>query len=145
MVLRGADGEERFARVKVPKILPRWVPLHGAEPVRAAGAGDRRQPRGAVSRASRSSAGTPSGSPATPTFEIDHDEAEDLLSLIQEEVRNRRFGEVVRLEVHRAHAATRSAQLLLAEFNARAGQPAPPAHAPTTSTRCPACSTPPTS
>ena len=27
VVLRGADGEERFARVKVPKILPRWVPL----------------------------------------------------------------------------------------------------------------------
>ena len=27
--LRGADGEERFARVKVPKILPRWVALPG--------------------------------------------------------------------------------------------------------------------
>src|SRR5690606_6696870 len=27
VVLRGQDGEERFARVKVPKILPRWVPL----------------------------------------------------------------------------------------------------------------------
>jgi polyphosphate kinase len=24
---RAADGEERFARVKVPKILPRWVPV----------------------------------------------------------------------------------------------------------------------
>src|SRR5512147_1815585 len=27
VALRGPDGEERFARVKVPKILPRWVPL----------------------------------------------------------------------------------------------------------------------
>src|SRR5690348_12317425 len=27
VALRGADGDERFARVKVPKILPRWVPL----------------------------------------------------------------------------------------------------------------------
>ena len=50
VVLRGADGEERFARVKVPKILPRWVPLAGAEPLRAAGAADRRQPRGALPR-----------------------------------------------------------------------------------------------
>ena len=30
VVLRGTDGEERFARVKVPKILPRWVPLPGS-------------------------------------------------------------------------------------------------------------------
>jgi polyphosphate kinase len=27
VVLRSTDGEEHFARVKVPKILPRWVPL----------------------------------------------------------------------------------------------------------------------
>ena len=34
-------------------------------------------------------------------LQIDNgDEAEDLLSLIQEEVRNRRFAEVVRIEVH---------------------------------------------
>ena len=29
VVLRGWEGEERFARVKVPKILSRWVPLPG--------------------------------------------------------------------------------------------------------------------
>ncbi len=31
VALRGADGEERFARVKVPKILPRWVPASDTE------------------------------------------------------------------------------------------------------------------
>ncbi|HXS25070.1 MAG TPA: hypothetical protein VN719_12610, partial [Gemmatimonadales bacterium] len=30
VVLRDANGDERFARVKVPKILPRWVPLTAA-------------------------------------------------------------------------------------------------------------------
>jgi polyphosphate kinase len=48
-------------------------------------------------------------------YEIDHDEAEDLLSLIQEEVRNRRFGEVTRLEVHPSMPAELRG-MLLAEF-----------------------------
>lgn len=47
----------------------------------------------------------------------DGDEAEDLLELIQEEVRNRKFGEVVRLEVHLSMPqAIRT--LLLEELNA---------------------------
>lgn len=50
-------------------------------------------------------------------LQIDHDEAEDLLSLIQEEVRNRRFAEVSRLEVGPG-TPTALRQLLLAEFNA---------------------------
>ena len=50
-------------------------------------------------------------------LEIDPDEADDLLALIQEEVRNRRFAEVVRLEVHpRMPESLR--QLLIAELNA---------------------------
>ena len=48
VVLRGPDGEERFARVKVPKIIPRWVPLLAPNTLRTAGAGDRVQPRVAV-------------------------------------------------------------------------------------------------
>ena len=108
--------------MKVPKILPRWVPLIGAKQLRAAGAGDRGQPRVAVPRAWRSWAGISSASPGTPTCRSTiGDEAEDLLSLIQEEVRNRRFAEVVRIEVHcldaglaapaaprRVHASSRS-------------------------------------
>ena len=41
VALRGADGEERFARVKVPKILPRWVPLPDPESLHPARRGDR--------------------------------------------------------------------------------------------------------
>lgn len=125
VVLRGVDGEDRFARVKVPKILPRWVPC-----------------------------GTPGvfvpleqviGSNLEylfPGIEIigwhlfritrntdlvieNGEEAEDLLSLIQEEVRNRRFAEVVRLEVH-SSMPTSLRQLLLAEFNEEQESPAVP-------------------
>ena len=42
-------GAMRFARVKVPKRLPRWVPVPGRpQPFRSARAGDRREPRRAV-------------------------------------------------------------------------------------------------
>ena len=55
----------------------------------------------------------------------DYDEADDLLSLIQEEVRNRRFAEVVRIEVHVSMPASLRA-LLLAEFNEQQEPPARP-------------------
>jgi len=90
-------GEERFARVKVPEILPRFLPV-----------GDRRLylplervmrhflPRlfpdmeiveCCVFRVTRDA-----------DFEIS-DEADDLLEAVESEVSRRRFGEVVRLEV----------------------------------------------
>jgi polyphosphate kinase len=116
VVLRGSDGEERFARVKVPKILPRWVPLT--------------TPHHFVPLEQVIGANLESLFPGVEilgwyTFRIsrntdlqldDSDEAEDLLSLIQEEVRNRRFAEVVRIEVH-ASMPESLRQLLLAEFN----------------------------
>lgn len=124
VVLRGDDGEERFARVKVPKILPRWVPV---------GRSNRFVPLehliGAhldvlfpnveilgwhLFRISRNT-----------ELELDHDEAEDLLSVIQEEVRNRRFAEVVRVEVQATMPASLR-ELLLAEFNDELEQPALP-------------------
>ena len=40
-----ANGEQRFARVKVPPLLPRFVALPGPHPVRAARAGHRRPSR----------------------------------------------------------------------------------------------------
>lgn len=114
VVLRDTDGEERFARVKVPKILPRWVPL--AEP-------NRFVPLEQLIAANLESLFPGIEILGSYTFritrnteyEIDHDEAEDLLSLIQEEVRNRRFGEVTRLEVHPSMPAELR-RMLLAEF-----------------------------
>jgi polyphosphate kinase len=59
-------------------------------------------------------------------LQIDNgDEAEDLLSLIQEEVRNRRFAEVVRIEVHSSMPQSLR-QLLLAEFSEQQEPPARP-------------------
>ncbi|HEX2220342.1 MAG TPA: polyphosphate kinase 1 [Gemmatimonadales bacterium] len=125
VTLRGADGEERFARVKVPKILPRWVPLMS--------------PNEFVPLEEVIGGNLDSLFPGVEilgwyTFRItrntdlqidDNDEADDLLSLIQEEVRNRRFAEVVRIEVHASMPAS-VRQLLLAEFSEQQESPACP-------------------
>jgi polyphosphate kinase len=114
--LRGADGVERFARVKVPKILPRWVPLPGTH---------RYLPLEQLIGAHLESlfpgveilGWHPFRITRNTELQIDHDEADDLLSVIQEEVRNRRFAEVSRLEVGTGTPLSLR-QLLLAEFNA---------------------------
>ena len=124
VVLRGQDGEERFARVKVPKILPRWVPLPTPgrfvplEHLIAANL-DALFPGIEIlgSYLFRITRNT--------EMELDHDDAEDLLLQIQEEVRNRRFGEVVRVEIQSSMPSTLR-QLLLAEFNDEQEQPAMP-------------------
>jgi polyphosphate kinase len=116
VVLRASDGEERFARVKVPKILPRWVPLE--------------TPNRFVPLEQLIGANIEALFPGVEIlghytfritrntdFEVDHDEAEDLLSAIQEEVRNRRFGAVTRIEVSPATPAA-IREVLLAEFSA---------------------------
>lgn len=116
VILRGPDGEERFARVKVPKILPRWIPLPGANrfvPLEVVIASH----LDALFPGIEILGSYPFRITRNTDTEIDIEEAEDLLSLIQEEVRNRRFAEVVRLEVHpRTPDSLR--QLLLAELNA---------------------------
>src|ERR1041385_5438753 len=115
VTLRDDGGEERFARVKVPKILPRWIPLD--------------QPNTFVPLEQAIGANLEALFPGVEiigwsTFritrnadlEIRHDEAEDLLSLIQEAVRNRKFGAVTRIEVSpRTPQAVR--QMLLGEFS----------------------------
>jgi polyphosphate kinase len=112
VVLRDDMGEERFARVKVPKILPRWVPLPGSHryvPLELVIALHLEALFPGVEilgrylfRISRNT-----------DLEIDQDDdAEDLLDLIQEEVRNRRFAEVVRIEVHPSMPASLRAMLL---------------------------------
>ena len=116
VILRGDGGEERFARVKVPKILPRWVPLPGTH---------RYAPLELVIAIHLEAlfpgveilASYPFRITRNTDLEIDPDEADDLLALIQEEVRNRRFAEVVRLEVHPGMPESLR-QLLLAELNA---------------------------
>jgi polyphosphate kinase len=117
VALRGSDGEERFARVKVPKILPRWVPV-------AAG-GWRYVPLERLITANIEALFPgveilgcyPFRITRNTDFEVDHDEAEDLLRTVQEEVRNRRFGAVVRLEVTPDLPGS-IREVLVAEFNA---------------------------
>ncbi len=125
VVLRGPDGEERFARVKVPKILPRWVPLptpdHFVPLEEVIGANLEALFPGVeilgwyTFRITRNT-----------DLQIDNgDEAEDLLILIQEEVRNRRFAEVVRIEVHTS-MPTSLRELLLMEFSEQQDPPTRP-------------------
>jgi len=121
--LRDAGGDERFARVKVPKILPRWVRLDSS--LRPEGTvGLRVVPLEQVVAANIEALFPgieilgchPFRITRNTDFEVDHDEAEDLLSTIQEEVRNRRFGAVVRLEVS-PQLPQSIREVLLAELN----------------------------
>jgi polyphosphate kinase len=112
-------GEEHFARVKVPKSLPRWVPVFGRathfvplEDVIGANVGalfpGMEVLRWHTFRITRYS-----------DLELPVEEPEDLLATIEEQVFKRRFGEVVRLEVEDkmpAHLRT----LLLEELRAEA-------------------------
>ncbi|MGH7677697.1 MAG: polyphosphate kinase 1 [Gemmatimonadaceae bacterium] len=95
-----SDGSIHFARVKVPKSLPRWVPVSG---------------RAMHFVPLEQVIGTNLGA-LFPGFEVvsyhafrltrysdleipDAEEPEDLLAMIEEQVFQRRFGEVVRIEV----------------------------------------------
>ena len=117
VVLRDDMGDEHFARVKVPKILPRWVPLPGEHrfvPLELVIALHLESLFPGVEILGR----YPFRISRNTDLEIDQDDdAEDLLNLIQEEVRNRRFAEIVRLEIHPAMPVTLR-DLLLDEFNA---------------------------
>ncbi len=114
VILRGDDGEERFARVKVPQILDRWVRLpegYQFVPLEQVIGSNLEALFPGVEilgwhtfRITRNT-----------EYQIDHDEAEDLLDTIQEEVRNRRFGEVTRLEVHPSMPGWLR-EILLSEF-----------------------------
>jgi polyphosphate kinase len=93
------DGEERFARVKVPSLLSRLIQIEPSkfvlvEEVIAAnldmlfsGMTIRETHLFRVTR--------------NADFELEEDEADDLLLAIEEELRRRRFGDAVRLEVDR--------------------------------------------
>ncbi len=118
--LADPSGHARFARVKVPKLLPRWVPLIAPnefialEDLIGANLGALFPGVSIVGwHLFRITRNTDlnlelGGGPG--------DEAEDLLELIQEEVSNRKFGEVVRLEVHKTMPPALR-ERLIAEFN----------------------------
>jgi polyphosphate kinase len=108
------DGERRFARVKVPPVLPRLVELERASTRHRFVLIDQVIEANLdllfsgmeilehhLFRVTRNA-----------DIAIEEDEADDLLMAIEEELRRRRFGEAVRLEVERSMpAATR--QILL--------------------------------
>jgi polyphosphate kinase len=106
--LRDPDSGERvFARVKVPQILPRLIEVEtnrfvSIDQVIEANLQDLFTGMEVVDshlfRVTRNA-----------DFTVEEDEADDLLMAIEEELRRRRFGEAVRLEVERTMpAATRS-------------------------------------
>ncbi len=90
-------AEQRFARVKVPQILPRLVPVGPnvfvpLEQVIAANL-DALFPGLEIVEAH------PFRVTRDADFDVEEDEAGDLLSAIEQELRRRRFGSAVRLEV----------------------------------------------
>ncbi len=112
-----ATGKEHFARVKVPRSLPRWVPLAGRPRCFV--------PMEAVIGAHLGALFTGMEVQRTYTFRISRysdldlgqmDQPDDLLETIEERVFQRRFGEVVRLEVQRDMPQTMR-QLLLEELS----------------------------
>ncbi len=110
VLVRGPDGEERFARIKVPTSLPRLVPL----PPRADVARPESQYRFVwLEQVIADNLGVlfPGyGILSAYTFqvirdadlEIQEDEAPDLLETIEQGLRQRQFGPVVRLAVDEA-------------------------------------------
>ena len=105
IVVKGPDGEERFARVKVPKALPRLIPVDDP-----ASSGGRTHSFVWLEQLVMAHAGTlfPGYAViAAHPFRITRDaemviqelEADDLLETIEQGVRQRRFGSVVRMTV----------------------------------------------
>ncbi len=113
VLVQSADGDEHFARIKIPKVLPRLVdvgaPGGGFKPFQALRRGRERY---FVWLDQIVAAHLPSLFPGMQVveshpfrvtrdadFEIQELEADDLLLTIEEGVRRRRFGDVVRVTV----------------------------------------------
>ena len=103
-------GERRFARVKVPPILPRLIEIEDGRFVLI----------DQVIEANLDALFSGMDILETHLFRVtrnadlalEEDEADDLLLAIEEELRRRRFGEAVRLEVERSMPATTRALLV---------------------------------
>ena len=110
------SGEERFARLKVPDIFPRFLPV----PAEEAAEGENSCPLPQATTdfvwleeviaanadmlfpGMRIEAAYPFRVTRDADLAIEEDEASDLLETIQESVEMRQFGSAVRLEIHRA-------------------------------------------
>jgi polyphosphate kinase len=116
VLIRDADGEERFARVKIPRALPRLVPVCESANGGACASGPGDAPRGRgyrfvwLEQLIVAHIGTifpgmdvveahPFRVTRDAEYAIQELEAEDLLDTIEEGVRSRRFGSVVRVTV----------------------------------------------
>lgn len=100
-------GVDRFARVKVPKSLPRWVPVPGRRntfvPLEEIIGGQ----LGALFAGMQVVGWHTFRITRYSDLEIsDTEESEDLLAMIEERVFQRRFGEVVRVEVQHGMPVT---------------------------------------
>jgi polyphosphate kinase len=101
--------ERKFARIKVPEILPRFVPFESLDPGRAASSDGAHDflPLEQLLAANLDELfpgmeilGTyPFRVTRDMDYDILEDEAHDLLSIVDREIRRRRFGACVRLEV----------------------------------------------
>ena len=110
-VVIGSDGEERFVRIKVPGVLPRLIPVildatqipAGLSPAQCVGWVWIEQVIAAnmhnLFPAETVLAVHAFRITRNADFEIEEDEADDLLATIEENIRQRRFGTVVRIAV----------------------------------------------
>lgn len=112
VLIRKTNGETHFARVKVPNIIPRLLQVdHIICPIRAKNGNGKPKARfiwlGDLIKENLSSLFPGMDVLEAHKFritrdtdiELQEDEADDLLSIIEENIKQRRFGNVVRLEV----------------------------------------------
>ncbi len=112
VLIRKTNGETHFARVKVPNIIPRLLQIdHIICPIRSKNGNDKPKARfiwlGDLIKENLSSLFPGMDVLEAHKFritrdtdiELQEDEADDLLSIIEENIKQRRFGNVVRLEV----------------------------------------------
>ena len=110
VVVIGPKGEERFARVKVPDVLPRLISLPGSPDGNPVGRFIWIEDLIADNLAMLFPGMTVKESYAfrvtrNADVEIQEDEADDLLATIEESIRLRRFGSVVRVGVEKTMPA----------------------------------------
>ncbi len=124
VILHHPDRHENlFARVKVPEVLPKWIPVTGGPPggqrfvslltLIRDNLGDLFPDMAVVDvmvfRVTRNA-----------DLERDEEEAEDLLEMMEEEVRQRRFARVIRLE-HGSHSNQWMLEFLMRELELTPG------------------------
>lgn len=117
-LVRDAGGQQRFARVKVPGFYPRLLRIPSEDRTRECAAGEEELPPGREAHlvwmedviaanldllfpGHEVEAAYPFRVTRDADQEIEEDEAGDLLTTIQENLRLRHFGSVVRLEITR--------------------------------------------